>query len=99
MIEEHAQFFDLRSTRTNFALRKRNVFAVLPASGIGTVSRGHKSQRPANAVQLHLTNGICQHGMPVAIAPVYRQLRPVLREFGFESRDQLTGLLVDRTLA
>src|SRR5580692_715191 len=37
--------------------------------------------------------------MPVAIAPVDRQLRAVLREFVLESGDQFAGLLVDGAFA
>ncbi len=43
--------------------------------------------------------GFGEHGMPVAISPVDRQLRPVLGEFVFERGDQFPRLLVDGALA
>ena len=99
MVEERAQLVDLWCTRTNFILRARNVFAVLPASRVGTVRGSDEGERSANAVPLHLLQSFGQHGMPIAIAPVDRDLGSMLRQFAFESCNQFTGLLVDRTLA
>ena len=35
--------------------------------------------------------------MPVAIAPVDRQLRPMFLQLGFQRRNQISILLIDRT--
>ena len=37
--------------------------------------------------------------MPVAVSPIDRQLRSVLREFVFDRSDQFARLLVDRTFS
>ena len=99
MIEECAQLVDLRRSRANFNLCATDVFAILPASGIRTVGRRHKGKRSVNAVLFHLPQGFRQHGMPVTVSPIHRQLRTVLRQFLLQSRDQFPNLLVDRALA
>ena len=49
-----------------------------------------------HAVGRHLAQRVGQQRMPVAIAPVDRQLRAVRGQLALERRDQLPVLLVDR---
>ena len=99
MIEEHAELVDLRRRRADLLLGAGDVFAILPAAGIRTERAGDERQRPLHAVGRHLPQRIGQQRMPVAIAPVDRQLRPVLGQFPLQRGDQLPILIVDRALA
>ena len=54
MVVERAQLVDLRSTRPRLSLRSRDVLAILPASGVGTVGRRDKGKGVADTVALHL---------------------------------------------
>src|ERR1043166_9683725 len=99
MVEEHPNLIDFRRARPDFLLRTGNVFAVLAASRVRTVGGGDEGKGALNTIQLHLRQRSRQHGMPVAIAPVDRQLRTVLRKFDLQCCNQIASLLVDRTLA
>src|SRR5207302_7363865 len=98
-IKKASDLVDLRSTIARLGLGLRDVFPILPAPRIGAVCRGDESQRSTDAVLFHLPQCIGQHGMPVPVSPVDRQLRTMLFEFAFQSGDQFASLLVDWALA
>ena len=75
----------------DFCLCARDVLAILPAAGIRAERAGDERQRAAHAVGRHLPQRVGQQRMPIAIAPIDRQLRPVLGQFALERRDQLRG--------
>jgi hypothetical protein len=41
----------------------------------------------ADAVPCHFPQRVCEHRVPVAVAPVDRKMRAVLRQFFFERGD------------
>ena len=104
MIKKYTKLLDFRRAFADFSLRARDVFAILSASRIRAVHRRDERKRALDAVVLHLPQRLCEHRMPVAIPPIDRQLRATsrkfgLREFVFDRRDQIAGLLVDRAFA
>src|SRR5215216_8010558 len=99
MIVEHAQLLNAWRVWPNLSLRVADILQVLPATRIGTVSRRHKGERIANAIRSHATQRVRQQWVPVSITPVNRKFWPVLLQFFFECRNQVSILLVDRTHA
>ena len=100
VIEEHAQLVDLRArVGPTSAWAASNVLAVLPAAGVGAERAGDKGQRPADAVGRHLPQRIGQQRMPIAIAPIHRQRRPVRGQLALDRRNRAPVLLVDRAAA
>jgi hypothetical protein len=72
------------------------VFSVLPAAGVGRVGTGHEAGRTTYAVGCHLARGVAKVGIPVAVAPVDRQVDTVLGEVLAHRVEQLDVELVDR---
>ena len=77
MIVEQPQFVDLRRGGADRLPGELDVVEILPAAGIGAERRGDKGQGPFDAVFGHLADGLVEHRMPVAVAPVDRQPRPI----------------------
>src|SRR5689334_6690755 len=97
MVIKRAQLVDARRVWPNFRLRVRNVLPVLPATRIRTVSRRNKRKRVLHTIPRHLSQRVSQKRMPVAIAPVDRQLWPIAIKLALQRRDKVSVLLVDRT--
>ena len=99
MIVEQPELVDLRRGRPDFLPRPVDVFDILSAAGIRAERRRDERQGSLDAVVGHLGDGIGQHRMPIAIAPVDRQLRPVGVQFGDQRGQQPAVLRVDRAMA
>ena len=99
MIVEFPQLMNLRRAFPDFAPRPFNVFQVLPASGVRTKDGCHERKGPPHAVGPHLAHRVGQERMPVAIAPIDRQARPMLGQFVLQPRDQSAVMIVDGALA
>src|SRR6476469_3112494 len=99
MIEEHAELVDRRRGGANFCLSGSNVFAVLATARIRAVRAGDECQGTTNSVGRHLAKRVGEQRMPVAIAPVDRQMRAVSRKFLFEYSNECPVLIVDRAAA
>src|SRR5580698_4083424 len=98
MIVERLQLLDFRRT-VHFRSRALDVFQVLPASGIRTENRRDERKRPPYAIRLHLAQRVGEQRMPVAIAPVNGEVRPVARQLAFQPSDKRASLIVNGTLA
>ena len=81
MIVKYAQLVDLLERRSDFCLRPLNILAVLATAGIAAVGAREKRQRVLNAIVAHLPQRVGQIRLPVAVAPVDRQLQVVRVEF------------------
>ncbi len=79
--------------------RGEEVLAVLPAAGVRRVRRGHEAGRPGDAVRGHLRERVLQVGVPVAVAPVDRQVDAVAGEVLAQRGEELAVLVVDRRAA
>src|SRR4029077_4542761 len=89
----------LGHTCPNGVLRACNIFAILPASRVRTVSGSHESESALNALLLHLTQRVCKQRMPVTISPKNGELWPSPGQLILQRWDQLPSLLVNRALA
>jgi hypothetical protein len=54
-----------------------DIFLVLPASRIRTEGRSRKRHRMLDPVGAHLPDRIRQHRMPIAVAPIHRNRKPL----------------------
>ena len=99
MVVEQPELVDLRRGGADLLPGVLDVLKILPAARIRAERRGDKRQGPLDAVFGHLADGVGQQRMPVAIAPVDRQLRPVGVQFGDQRGQQGTVLAVDRANA
>ena len=72
----------------------REIFPILAASGVRSERRRGKRDGIANPVAAHLADGVSQHRMPVAIAPVNRDVDDF-----FQCRNQCPVLVVKRAAA
>src|SRR5262245_18900147 len=95
MIEKGPQLIDHRSTIADGLLRRGNVLAILAAARIAAERGGEKSNRPLHAFGLHLPQRVGQERMPVAVAPVERQLDAGCGELELKSRQERAVLGVD----
>src|SRR5947208_15258069 len=95
MVEEGTQLVDLGCACANFGLGAGNVFAILPASGVRTVSGSDKGEGVTNTVLLHLPDRVPEQGMPVAVSPIDGTVKTVVRELFVERRDQVADLMTD----
>ena len=78
-------------------LRSGDVLEILLATGIRTVGGRDESNCVLDAVAGHLSKCIREQRMPVAIAPVDRQVGTIHLQFLLQRRDQFSILLIDRT--
>ena len=97
MIVEDANLVDRRCGGSDGLSRGDDVFTVLTAAGIGTVGRGKDGKDSLHSVGGHLSHGVGQQRMPVAVAPIDRQVDPGAIEFRSEGGDEVSHLSVDRT--
>src|SRR5205085_7516583 len=95
VVEEGAQLLDARRAFAYRRARSLDVFAVLPAARIRTISRNDEGERALDSVVPHLPDGVGQERVPVAVAPVDGQARPSLFKLAFERRDEFSVLPVD----
>ena len=70
-------------------------------AGSSSMNCKRKSQRPVHDACRQLSSAAaCRRaGMPVAVSPIDRQVRPVLGQLRFKGRDESPILVVDRALA
>src|SRR6185369_1424622 len=97
VIVELSQLLNAWRAWSNLRLRVADVFQILSTTRVRTISRGHKREGVLNAIISHATDGVDEHRMPIAIAPVDRQSWAIPLELFFECRDQISILLVDWT--
>ena len=64
-----------RAARTVGFARAVDIFEILAATGIRAESGGDEGERAPDAIARHLADGIGQHRMPVAVAPIDGQGR------------------------
>ena len=99
VVEVDPEFVDLHRFGARGGLGGIDVFAVLTAAGITTESRGDEGEDAGDAVLLHLSKGVVEEGMPIAIAEVNGKIGTLAsEEFGERVYDGEV-LFVDRTLA
>jgi hypothetical protein len=99
VIEKRAKLLNLRHAVADVGLSSSDVLTVLPAAGVRTVRAGNERQRMLDSVGLHLAERVREQRVPVAVAPVNRQSRPMFGQLRFESSNQCSVLIVDRTAA
>ena len=80
----------------DFLAGPADVLAILPAARIRAVRRQDDRQGLLDAGLGHLAEGVGQHRVPVAVAPVDRQRHAVPSQLGAERVDQRPDLGVDR---
>ena len=77
--------------------RPEEVLAILPAARVRGVGARHEGSRAADAVGLHLAEGVGEVGVPVAVAPVDGETAEAVGvEVRADSREQSAALIVDR---
>ncbi len=86
MVEAHPYLFNDRCIFADFFLGLEDVFAILPASAVATEHAGKEGQGPLASVVTHLPQRIGQQRIPIAIAPIDRQLDSAGLEFTCGSR-------------
>ncbi len=69
MVGERGDFIDLRSVGEGGA-GAVEILDVLAAAGVGAEGGGDEGYGVADAVVAHLTEGIGEVGLPVAVSPV-----------------------------
>ena len=99
VIEEHADLVDLRRPLTHRCTGGRNVFAVLATAGVAAVGTCDEGNRPFHSGVGHLADRVGKQWMPVAIAPIDRDVWPAAVEFCTQCSEERPVLLVDRALA
>lgn len=102
VVEVVPQLVDLRQVRRGRALlheqaeRVGEVLAVLPTARVRGVRAGREHRDAPAPVGRQLAHHVVQVRGPVAVAPVDRQVQPVLREVLAQRVQQLAVLPVDR---
>ena len=91
MIEEDSELVDGWRGGADFLLCAGDVLAILAATGVRTVGAGDEGQRVPDAVGCHLPQRVGEQRMPIAVAPIDRQVGAVRGEFRLERGDQLRG--------
>ena len=88
--------WSLHDLRSSFHRRARtlNILGILTTSRIGSKCRRGESNRTLDARITHLTQGVGQHGMPIAIAPIDGHRHDFAQLF-----EQSSVLIVDGALA
>ena len=99
MVVELSQLVDHGSAGTDHGARVLDVFEVLPARRVRAVCGRDEGERALDAVVAHLTHGVGEQRMPVAVAPVDGQRVTGRRELGVQSGDERTIVRVDRAHA
>ena len=99
MVEEHANLVDLWGPLAHRRAGGRDVFTVLATAGVAAVSAGDEGDRPFHASIGHFADRVGEQWMPVAVAPVDRQVWPTAVEFFAQSSEEREVLLIDRALA
>ena len=94
MSRKWPDFDDFRRSLTHRRTGARNILGILTAAGIGPEGGRDKRDGIANPVVAHLADGIGQHRMPVAIAPIDRDLDDFLQR-----GNQSPVLIVNRAAA
>lgn len=97
MVEKGAELVDVRRVRTGGSARVGNVVEVLPAARVRRISRRDISEGPPDSGGSHGLQRLRQKRVPVAIAPVNRQVDVVLRKFSPHGRNEFAHLRVDGT--
>ena len=76
-----------------------DVLAILPASRVRAVGRGHEGEGAFPPVAGHLPQRVGQKRMPIAVAPVDRQVWTMVLQFRAQGGHEFAVLLVDRAHA
>ena len=100
MVEEHAQLVDLRRLSAQPPAERRSMssrYCRQPEYELNGAR--DECQSAPDAVGGHLAKRVGQQRVPIAVAPVDRQLRSMIGQFPRQGRHQRTILLVDRTHA
>jgi len=79
--------------------RVEEVLAVLAAPGVRRVGARHEAGGPGDAVGRHLPQRVGEVGVPVAVAPVDRQVQPGAGEVVAQCGEERPVLVVDRRAA
>src|SRR4029079_2223813 len=72
MIEKRPQLLHARRAGSHVLARSLDVFEILAASGVGTVSRGDERQGICYSVRAHLLERVREQRMPVSITKIDR---------------------------
>ncbi len=96
VVVEQPDLVELGGARTDRIPGPLQVFAVLAAAGIGAEGRCGEHQRPLDPIGGHLGHRVGQHRMPVAVAPVDREIDAGTAELGFDGGLQVPAVIVDR---
>ena len=99
VVEVVPQPVEPRCTRAHGVDRVGEVLAVLPAAGVRRVGARHQAGGPGDPVLLHLLQRVREVGVPVAVAPVDRQVDARGREVLLDGADEGPVLVVDRAAA
>lgn len=96
VVVEDADLVDFHSGKGGILECRGDIFAVLTAAGVAAEAGGDIAEHAADTVIVHLFESLWKERMPVAVAPIERQVDVVLIKFGAECGEEITALLVDR---
>ncbi len=96
VVEEDPKFVDFGCAFADTRLRAGDILTILSAAGIRTEGGCHEGQCVLDSVTSHLHQGLRQHGVPVAVAPIDGQGVAMLGKLGLQRRDERSALFVDR---
>src|ERR1700730_243531 len=99
VVIEGPELLDIWGAVADQLLCVSNVFKILPATRVRTISSSHKSERVLNSIIAHSPDRVRKQGMPVAIAEIDRQVRSIGFQLPLERRNQFSILSVYRAHA
>ncbi len=96
VVEAHPNFFNQRRGVTYLGHRSGDILAILSATAVAAEHRGKERDSPLSAILRHGAESAGQEGMPIAVSPIDRQVKPAPLAFRRDGRDQCAAMFVDR---
>src|SRR5262245_48558963 len=97
MVVEDSQLVDEGRRFANHGSSRLDVFSILTAAGVGTLTGRHERQGVLAAVASHLLERRGQQRVPVSVAPVDGQSDSGLIDLDTHGGDQFPHLSIDGT--
>ena len=95
MVVEQPQLLELRGIGSDELPGPLEVLPVLAAARVGAEGRGGEDEGPLDPVLGHRGHGVGDHRVPVAVAPVDRQVDAGVGQLTLQGGDQLPAVVVD----
>ena len=96
VVVEDSQLIDMESCHLRLLQGRRDVFSILPTSGITAETRSDIGDRSLHTIAFHLKHRVVQKRLPVPVSPVDGQGNLVSIQFCSQELNEISTLLIDR---